>query len=90
MKPKAKPRKPIKINSIETEEMMVTGRVVSISTTKWAPNSRPQCDHPPSVFETVMDEINEHRAFTHSTDRCLVTVKTNNGKYKRIFKGGKK
>lgn len=75
----------IKINSIETEWIDTNGRVTASSFTKWAPECRPICANSKNVFVTVLDSIEEHLQF-NDTNTALVTVKTNSGKYRRIYK----
>lgn len=74
------------VNSILTEEIDATGRVIGFSKTTFKrKEDRPFCGFAENLFATVSVDIEKH--LTHATGRVMVTVSTTQGKFKKMMKG---
>lgn len=72
----------MRVNSIETESIDRKGRVVFSSKTTF--QLKPNVEDGRSVFSVLKDHIDEHLKF--SRDDSLVTIRTNHGIFRRVYR----
>ncbi len=71
----------MKINSLETESVDQSGRIIATSKTIF--KSKPSVGVRDNVFKVLAGNIKEHRSFSKGS--MLVTVRTSQGVFKRMY-----